>query len=188
MKYSLVAGILMMCSFLFAYTISQSDEEPVPIPPSKQRTGDGAKGYQYLITGDYLKSGIPYSLFRLAFKNDSNDLQRTGLNKNLSYAYTTVKAKNGEDIVAPNCLQCHAQFFDGKLTVGLGNSFSDFTINRGSYALLTEKMLQKNESNKAKYVAAKNFIDALKKVSPNLLTTTKGVNLADHLAVLLAAQ
>ncbi|MEJ7674077.1 MAG: hypothetical protein WKF59_15590 [Chitinophagaceae bacterium] len=125
--------------------------------PIKQRSGDAAKGYQYLITGDYLKSGIPYSFFKLAFKNDSNDLQRDGLNKNLSYAYTAVKAKNGEAVVAPNCLQCHAQFFDGKLVVGLGNSFSDFTINRGSYALITEKMLQRNPDSKAKYEAAKSF-------------------------------
>ncbi|MGI8582414.1 MAG: hypothetical protein ACR2KX_09460 [Chitinophagaceae bacterium] len=128
MKRLLVISILIVSCFLFAYTIEQKNDEPVPIPQSKQRSGDAAKGYQYLITGDYLKSGIPYSLFKLSFKNDSNDLQRDGLNKNLSYAYKAVKAKNGEAVVAPNCLQCHAQFFDGKLIVGLGNSFSDFTI------------------------------------------------------------
>jgi len=187
MKQLLVTAILFVSCFLFAYTIEHKENDPVPIPPSKQRTGDAAKGYQYLITGDYLKSGIPYSLFRLAFKNDSNDLQRDGLNKNLSYAYTAVKARNGVDVIAPNCLQCHAQFFDGKLVVGLGNSFSDFTINRGGYALMTEKILQKNESDKDRYEAAKSFIDAIKFISPNLLTETKGVNLADHLAELLVA-
>jgi mono/diheme cytochrome c family protein len=188
MKLLIVTGILFTACFLFAYNLRNTKDDFVSIPPSKQRSGDAAKGYQYLITGDYLKSGIPYSFFRFAFKNDTNDLQRTGLNKNLSYAYTAVKAKNGEDIVAPNCLQCHSQFFDGKLIIGLGNSFSDFTVNRGSYALAAEKMLQNNENLKAKYEAAKSFIDALKKISPNHITTTKGVNLADHLALLLAAQ
>ena len=93
MKQLVVTGVLMPGCFLFAFNLHLVKDDPVPIPPSKQRTGDVAKGYQYLITGDYLKSGIPYSLFRLAFRNDSNDLQRTGLNKNLSYAYTAVKAK-----------------------------------------------------------------------------------------------
>jgi hypothetical protein len=187
MKQWIITGILIVSCFLFAYTIDQKNEDPVPIPPSKQRSGDAANGYKYLVTGDYLKSGMPYSYFKLAIKNDSNDLQRDGLNKNLSYAYTAVKAKNGETVVAPNCLQCHAQFFEGKLIVGLGNSFSDFTINRGSFALIAEKMLQKNPASKAKYEAAKSFLDAMKAVSPNLLINTKGVNLADHLAASLVA-
>jgi len=186
MKQLIITGILFGC-VLFAFTIEQKNEEPVPIPPSKQRGGDAAKGYQYLITGDYLKSGMPYSYFKIAIKNDSNDLQRDGLNKNLSYAYTVIKAKNGEAVVAPNCLQCHAQFFDGKLIVGLGNSFSDFTINRSSFALIAEKMLQKNPDSKAKYEAAKNFLDAMKALSPLLLINTKGVNLADRLAAILVA-
>ncbi len=52
---------------------------------------------------------------------------------------------------------------------------------------MAEKMLQKNPDSKAKYEAAKNFLNAMKAVSPNLLTDTKGVNLADHLAAMLVA-
>lgn len=167
--------------------INKGSEDPVTIPPSKQRSGDPVKGYEYLVTGDYLKSGIPYSLFKLAYKNDSNDLGRNGINKGLSYSYTAIKARNGEEVIAPNCLQCHAQVFEGKLVVGLGNSFSDFTINTSGPALMMEMMLKKNPKNKAKYEAAKNFIDAMKAVSPNLIIGTKGVNLADHLAATLVA-
>src|SRR2546422_6329360 len=107
MKRLIVITILIATCFLFAYDLHYTKDDPVPIPPSKQRSGDAAKGYQYLVTGDYLKSGVPYSYFKLGFKNDSNDLQRDGLNKNLPYTYTAVKAKNGEPVVAPNCLQCH---------------------------------------------------------------------------------
>ncbi len=77
MKRLMVIGILIAGCFLFAYAIEQKKEDHVPIPPSKQRSGDAAKGYQYLITGDYLKSGIPYSFFKLVLKNDSSDLQNT---------------------------------------------------------------------------------------------------------------
>ena len=85
-------------------------------------------GFKYLVTGDYLKSGLPYNYFKLAFgKNNSNYLKRDSLNEGISYEYTAVKAPNGEIVVAPNCLQCHAQIFDNKLIIGLGNSTVDFT-------------------------------------------------------------
>ena len=164
-------------------------DEPEYIPASKQRSGDAVKGYDYLTTGDYLKSGIPYSFFIMGTpKDSSNNLQRSGFNKNISYNFTAIKAPNGEMIVAPNCLQCHAQIFEGKLIVGLGNSFSDFTVNRGSTALIAESFLKNLKGEQAKkYDAAKNFITAIKMISPKLITSTKGVNLADGLAALLVS-
>lgn len=61
-------------------------DQPEFIAPSKQRSGNAAKGYDYLVTGDYLKSGIPFSLFGMGTRKDSNNyLNRTGNNKYLSY-------------------------------------------------------------------------------------------------------
>jgi len=104
------------------------EPERVYIPPSPQRDGDPTIGYKYLITGDYLKSGIPYNYFKLVYgKNNSGYLKRDSINTGISYEYTAVKAPNGEIVVAPNCLQCHAQVFENKLYIGLGNSTVDFT-------------------------------------------------------------
>jgi mono/diheme cytochrome c family protein len=81
-----------------------------------------------LITGDYVRSGLPLSLFLMAGgRPDAVYLQRTGANAKLSYEYTAVTAPNGKVLVAPNCLQCHAQVFDGKLYIGLGNTSIDFS-------------------------------------------------------------
>jgi len=191
MKKTLVLFTIVLLSFAFINftTLLEQNDNPTYIPPSKQRTGDATKGYEYLTTGDYLKSGIPYSFFMLGAPKDTNNyLNRSGFNKNLSHDFTAVKAPNGELVVAPNCLQCHSQVFDGKLVVGMGNSFSDFTVNRQSTALMAEKMMKNlTGPNAKKYEAAKNFIDALKVISPNLITSTKGVNLADALAALLVA-
>jgi len=190
MKKLIVLFFIAASCFAFAtLTDKYVKEEPEPIAPSKQRTGDAAIGFQYLVTGDYLKSGIPYSMFFLGSPKDTNNfLQRTGNNKNLPHDFTAVKAPNGELVVAPNCLQCHAQVFDGKLIVGLGNSLSDFTINRESTALIAEKFLKNlSGENAKKYDAAKNFITSLKAISPNLVTSTRGVNLADALAYLLVS-
>lgn len=191
MKKIFILFFIACVSFAFISITDKLEEDDTPtyIPPSKQRTGDASKGYKYLTTGDYLKSGIPYSFFIMGVPKDSNNyLNRSGFNKNLSHDFTAVKAPNGELVVAPNCLQCHSRVFDGRLVVGMGNSFSDFTVNRQSTALIAEKMMKNlTGTNAKKYEAAKSFIDALKVISPNLITSTKGVNLADALAALLVA-
>src|SRR5579863_7734708 len=128
MKKTIVFIVICVFGFAFSTILRTTATDPVYIPASPQRSGDSVTGYQYLITGDYLKSGIPYSYFKLAFGNTStNYLQRTGLNQTINYDYTAVKAPNGEIVVAPNCLQCHAQVFDNKLIIGLGNTTIDFT-------------------------------------------------------------
>src|SRR5436190_15995609 len=158
--------LLTISFFAFAFvklTDTFQKDDPQYIPPSKQRSGDVAKGYEYLTTGDYLKSGIPYSFFFMGAPKDTNNfLNRNGLNKNLSHDFTAVQAPNGEMVVAPNCLQCHAQVFDGKLIVGLGNSLSDFTVNRQATAVMLERMLK---NDPAKYEAARNFITSVKTIS-----------------------
>ncbi len=189
-KWSVLTFIVITSlAFVTIADTMKEGEKPQFIAPSKQRTGDAAKGFTYLTTGDYLKSGIPFSLFFMGAKKDTNNfLNRTGNNKNLSYDFTAVKAPNGELIVAPNCLQCHGQLFEGKLVVGLGNSYADFTVNRQSTALFAESFLKNLKGENAKkYDAAKNFINSLKVISPELITSTKGVNLADALAALLVA-
>ena len=189
-KLSALIAIVVTCMAFVTITNKFNEgENPEFINPSKQRTGNAAIGYTYLTTGDYLKSGIPYSLFFMGAGKDTNNfLNRTGNNKNLAHDFTAVKAPNGELIVAPNCLQCHAQVFDGKLIVGLGNSLTDYTVNRQGTALFAEKFLKNlSGENAKKYEAAKNFITAIKAIAPSLVTTTKGVNLADALAALLVS-
>ncbi|MEO6731632.1 MAG: c-type cytochrome [Ferruginibacter sp.] len=191
MKKGIILFFIAATCFAFASLSDKynSDDEPEFIEPSKQRTGNAVTGYNYLITGDYVKSGIPYSLFFLGAPKDTNNhLQRTGNNKNLRYDFTAVKAPNGELVVAPNCLQCHAQPFEGKLIVGLGNSLSDYTVNREPSALLAENYLLNVVGKTSKqYEAAKNFLRSIKTIAPKLITSAKGVNLADHLAYLLVS-
>jgi mono/diheme cytochrome c family protein len=182
-------ALLMLLVSGVAFTQIQLKEEPVPIPASKQRLGGNPKkGYEYLTTGDYVKGGMPLSLFKLRSNTVDTHLQRTGLNKNISYQYTAIKARNGEVLVAPNCLQCHAQEIEGKLYIGLGNSFSDFT----QFQKLNPKMLEQLENmlkrtKPAAYEASADFINVTKTVGQYLNTPMRGVNPADRLAAVLAA-
>ncbi len=179
--------VLLMLSST-AFVAHWSDEKPVRIGASKQRTGDAKKGYDYLVNGDYVKGGIPYNLFILGMGKASNHLERTGLNARLSHEYTAVKAFNGEILAAPNCMQCHAQVFDGKLIVGLGNAGVDFTkgqkMNVKNISLL--ETFVKSRSAK-EYEAALPFFTVTKAIAPFLHADVPGVNTADRLAALLVA-
>lgn len=184
--------ILLGAMILAFTTVLQKDDrkdKPVPIPASPQRSGDEDLGYRYLTTGDYIKSGIPYDYFLLGFgKTATNYLHRDSLNAPISHEYTAVKASNGEVVVAPNCLQCHAQVFDGKLYIGLGNSMIDFSDRRKlnpRNAAMAERVLQKGDPKK--YEAAAPFLRAMTVISGQLYTEVRGVNSADRLADLLVA-
>ena len=164
-------------------------EKAVYIPESVQRTGNAAAGFTYLTTGDYVKGGLPYDYFQLALgKSRINYLNREGLNASITHEYTVVTATNGQKLVAPNCMQCHAQVFEGKLVMGMGNTFADFTmgqkLNPQAYTLL-ENFLKKGAPQK--YEASKSFIQVAKTIGPLLNTAVRGVNAADRLAGVLAA-
>jgi mono/diheme cytochrome c family protein len=165
------------------------EDDLVFIPASPQRSGDAKKGYTYLTTGDYLKSGIPYSYFLLGFgKSDKNYLQRDSPNAIISHEYTAVKAPNGQLVVAPNCLQCHAQIFDNKLVIGLGNTLIDFSDRQKLNPRNAQRaeMLLRNGDTRV-YLAAEPFLRAMKVISGQMYTETRGVNSADRLADLLVA-
>ncbi|RYF82113.1 MAG: hypothetical protein EON98_11615 [Chitinophagaceae bacterium] len=182
-------SVIISAVGLSAFIIRKGGDEPVPIPPSQQRIGNAAKGYEYLINGDYVRSGIPYNVYLFGAGADSNNfLKRTGLNAKVSHEFTAVKAANGETVVAPNCMNCHAQVFEGKLVMGLGNSLVDFTkskkFNQANIELL-EKLLQLQSPRQ--YQASYEFIRASKAITQYLYAPVKGVNVADKLAYSLVA-
>ena len=191
MKKWIVLIVFTAAGFAFTTVIQRFGEErPVYIPSSPQRTGGNPKkGYEYLVKGDYVKGGIPLNMYALGIgKTRANLLQRDGINENISYEYTAIRAGNGEILVAPNCLQCHGQVMDDKLIIGLGNTFIDFTRNQR----LNLGNLERAESflratAPRKYEAAANFFKITKTVGPYLSTQVRGMNPADRLAAVLAA-
>lgn len=188
MKKVLVLFTVLLIGTAFTAAVDLLEEEkPVFIPPSDQRLGgDPEKGYEYLVTGDYVKGGIPLNVFLLGMgKNNRNWLKREGINSKVSHEFTAITASNGEVLVAPNCMQCHAQVFEDSLYVGLGNSFADFTKFSGGNMQLLEQILKKTAPKK--YEAAANFIEVGKTIGPYLATEVRGVNAADRLAGVLAA-
>ncbi len=192
-KKWIVLSILGIGIFISVAAINKSPltdpNAPVFIQPSEQRSGDSQKGLDYLITGDYIKSGLPYDYYKfLNGKDTANLLGRTGKNELISYNFTLVKAPNGVEVVVPNCLQCHAQVFDGKLYIGLGNSMLDFSNTAQAeikYVTAATKILK--IFSHSQYEASAGMIRSYKTVFPYLQTEVQGVNPADRLAAVLAA-
>lgn len=190
MKKWMVLALIVISGAAFTGVLVNNEYEPVHIPPSEQRTGgDVQKGYDYLVTGDYVKGGIPFNMFVMGMgKNKINYLERTGKNADISHEYTAITSASGEVLVAPNCMQCHAQVFDNKLVLGLGNTFIDFSRNEKlnlKNLKAAENVLKLTAPNK--YRAAKSFFEVAKTISPYLITDIRGVNAADRLAAVLVA-
>ena len=188
-KLSFLLSLAASMALFIGLTNISDTEKPAYIPPSQQRSGDAAKGYDYLINGDYISSGIPYGYYTLLNgKDKANILQRIGKNATVSPGFTVVTAYNGVEVVAPNCLQCHGDMFENQFVLGLGNTTLDFSNIgaednfRNNAALAVMKTVSPKQYDAA-YIALRSF----NKVYPQMETEVRGVNVADRLAALLVA-
>ena len=190
--YRTMKKLLILCTLFItclSFTFLINTDEPVFVPPSPQRTGgDSAKGYDYLVNGDYVRGGVPEMIFKKGIGNPKIHLERSAANEGIPHDYTAVKAFNGEIVIAPNCLQCHAQVFEDNLYIGLGNTFLDFSDRE----TLSVKNLEKAEKflktlAPKKWKASEHFFEVAKITGPQLYTETRGVNAADRLSAVLAA-
>ena len=178
-----LAGMVLLASF----KMGAGSGDPVFISGSEQRAGDAVKGYEYLTTGDFLKSGMPYEFFVFAVGEKSeNLLNRTGKNAKVEHGYNVITNKDSIDIVIPTCLQCHSEKLEGKLIIGLGNSSADFTVARQQNSKLKALSMWQITAPK-KYKAAAPLIRSLVAINASIETEVQGVNPADKLAAALVA-
>lgn len=171
--------------------------EPVPglpagtskIEASPQRNGDAAAGYEYLVTGNYVSSGVPFGIYQNVFgTNSPDDLGRTGDNAGIDFNYTVVAHANGTKVVAPNCLTCHAEKLNGELIVGLGNNTADYTTNSGeAFAFLDPFVKLTYGENSDEWDAYFPASRSAQAIGPFIITETVGPNPADKIFAALSA-
>lgn len=159
------------------------------IPPYSQRQGDANTGYEYLIQGDYMSSGIPYDIYVLVNgESNSNVLNRTGKNATIPHDLNAVELDSDVTIVAPNCLQCHSSRINNELVLGLGNQTLDFTVNRAAdVKTLTSGINLLYGSNSKEAEAYETFKNSLEVLGERTITKVRGVNPADKTTVVLTA-
>jgi cytochrome c5 len=182
--------------YLLACGLWGCNDQPAPItelteaiPASTQRTGDAARGREYLLYGDYVDSGIPYSIYLSAGgRDESNRLGRIGDNAVVQTNYTALNAPNGVRVVSTNCLGCHTNYINNQLVMGMGNIYADFTEDRaGVVPLLDLAINNRYGANSAERAAYANFRRGIVTLGPQTLTSTVGTNPADKYAAILGA-
>ncbi len=152
--------------------------------------GNAERGLQYLLHGNYINSGIPYSLYHALYEtNFRNTISFFGYNRFEVNPFMTFNdSANNITIATPNCLHCHAQLFNDSLIIGMGNSYSQYQFNQ-TPDLIAGDLLVKllYGKNSAAYQNAKQFFRNSLLSSKHLVTQTQGVNVADHIVNILAA-
>jgi cytochrome c5 len=177
-----VAGLLAACSKAEPPLYS-----PVgPVPAEPQRAGVPAAGYDALVNRAYVTCGIPYAAYtRTAPPLSAAERLpgRTGRNAELPYFLTAHTTARGVEVVAPNCLVCHAAPFQGRLIVGLGAEAADFTRDPSLPARAAGAYVV-GEAATAEW---RKFVDRLEAIAPYVTTDTVGVNPAVNLTWALFA-
>lgn len=155
-----------------------------------QRTGNVDDGKDYLIAGNYINSGIPREVFDATIGRvfvGENHLNRTGINENIPYGYSANIADNGVEIVAPNCLTCHAGYVNGEFVLGLGDNAFDYTLDQSLASdFLDQSVISLYTEDSPEWDAYFPFTRGIRATSKDLVTDVVGVNPADKLALVLA--
>ena len=190
-------SIVKTCAAVIAavFLLANARHHPEPIPPgtvylepSNQRPGDPAKGYNYLIYGDYVSSGVPLKIYRQGTRNSRFDLGRKGVSQGIPFNFNVVTTADSAQFVVPNCLTCHAEMLDGQLVIGLGNNTADHTeYNASQFRAATLAIAMKYGKRSPEWKGFQTLSRSHESIGRLILTQTRGVNPADKIFASLAA-
>ncbi|MHB1847120.1 MAG: c-type cytochrome [Deltaproteobacteria bacterium] len=161
-------------------------DAPTAIAAEPQRQGDPDAGSWELLNADYVTCGVPYAMYEQYFgKAQPSELVpgRDGDNATLPYYLTATTTDSGVEVVAPNCLSCHAAELPGGggLYVGLGDTSRDYTQDQSAELELAAG-LATDPGEKAEL---QKFADRMSIIGPYTTPKTIGVNPADNLGAIL---
>ena len=159
------------------------------IEPSAQRSGNAKKGYDYLVNGNYVNSGMPYEMVSMLIpKDSSNYLGRSGEASLIPPTFNLIKHTNGTELLSPNCLTCHSDKINGEFILGLGNTSFDYTTNTHSLVTMLSTLIKNRfTENSPQYESFIQFENATNALNGKITTKVRGVNPADKLTSVLIA-
>ena len=162
------------------------------VPAAAQRAGDPGRGYDALINRAVIPCGLPYEAYRRALPRVAGRPApdpgpqfpgRTARNAGLPYGLSLWRAPNGVDLVATNCLACHAAPIADRLVMGLGNAVLDLTGDPLAPVAAAERDLR-GASEQAEWRRWAGRVSAL---ADTMQTDTLGVSPSHHLITAVAA-
>jgi mono/diheme cytochrome c family protein len=162
------------------------------VPPTTQRTGDPAAGWNHLVNDGYVGCGVPMDLFGLVkatgFATGEKIPGRNADNADLPYSWNSFPA-GGVQVAMQNCLSCHASHVAGSLVIGLGETdfdytiFGDFTASLAGWAGAGATLLP----DPAARAELQQLTSRIQATSPYMQEKTIGANPAETISGVLAA-
>lgn len=141
-------------------------------------------GLNQLLNGSAVTCGVPLTLWKQVVGPQTPTLAgRTGANRTLADGFTATTGRTGLEVVAPNCLQCHAGQLLGKTVLGLGNSWLDETVDPTSLLEMSRGFLRPGPMR----TELDAWLTPMRAVGPRIVLDTVGVSSADDLAAVLMA-
>ncbi|MFI5186450.1 MAG: hypothetical protein ACHQF0_06985 [Chitinophagales bacterium] len=165
-----------------------ADDSLSILPAPVTEEGNAEEGYKYLVEGNAFSTGIPAGIYRVINKlKNSKMANAAGYGKFAINDFVIFKNENGTLTATPGCLYCHAQQFNEKLIIGLGNSYSNFTGNPAPYLKLIEKEIKiiygKNSNEWKTAEPAFEALQALyKKIQTQMLGPTPAQKIGEVMA------
>ncbi len=159
-----------------------------PIAAEAQRTGDPAKGFATLASGDYVGCGVPAELYPVAEQAGIFGGDRTlpGRDSALPYYLSQFVTGSGVEVVGPNCFTCHAGEVAGELVLGAPGIDLDFGGFASQIAgFQSQVALLQDLLEPASFAELERFAERLAIVAPWVQTAVAGTNPADNLAGIL---
>jgi hypothetical protein len=156
-----------------------------PVPEYPQREGDAERGYRLLVNEGYVGCGLPYSAFSLqgAAPEHLRLPGREGHNAELAYDSNAFVTQSGVEVVANNCLTCHAALLGDRLIIGLGDANRDWTFDAAQPAELAGFLINDPEER----TEWRKWADRMVAIAPYIRPNVIGVNPADNLGLALFA-
>jgi mono/diheme cytochrome c family protein len=150
----------------------------------QQQDGDPDKGYQYMLSGEYVGSGIPYDLFESRGKKLVEKMGTANpSNPDVPYLMSVFTTKSGVEVVSGNCFTCHAAPMGDSVVLGIGNFASDYRANLSGFFGVMDKVVRfkygKESEEKNTFDDFNRYLQA---ISPAIATNQIGPNPAARLA------
>ena len=151
-------------------------------PPSMQK-GDPEEGFRYLIYGDPVGNGIPYEMNRRFFGSvEDTVLRRKGKNATVPFFNNVFTNEDGVEVVSGNCFSCHASELNGKIVLGLGDSFADYRKNYNfRFKVLNAAMRLYHGKNSPEWKSYEEMNEWFNVVTQSVVMNNPGTNPAYRL-------
>ena len=169
------------------FTREDSSSPITTIEASQQRPGNPEIGYGVLVNNPYVSCGVPARIFDQFFGTAPEYAKLSGrneMNQNRRYYETAFMTESGVEVVGSNCLQCHAEYLDGEIFVGLGDTNFDYTRDTTTAAEALKVLVQDDPDE---LTIVTKWAQRVQTIAPYVKTKTVGVNPADSLTEVLLA-